>query len=443
MSPETIGASLEIGQRRVGAGHPLFVIAEIGLNHGGSPDRALALVDAAAAAGASAVKLQTLFASELVAAACPAPAHVQSDSLRDFFSTFELDEAAHRAIAQRAHRHGLAFLATPFSLRAVALLERVGVDAYKIASGDLTWDGLIERAAATGRPLVISTGMAALAEASHALGVARRGGAAQVALLHCVSAYPVPRGSENLRAIRTLASTLEVPVGLSDHGEDTFAVPMAVALGASIYERHLVLAHDDGSIDGAVSSTREELARTIQDAARAAAALGSGEKICLPAEAVERDREPPRAVRGAGAAGRPYPDRRGHRGAASGVRRSGRTAAGARRTPAAAGGPGGARVPGRRLRRPPRRTGGGVTSLNVLVTAGSRRVALVNGFRSALGQTGRRPRHRHRREPAVPGRALRRPRVSRPAVVRAGLHRRDSAHRQTRTRPARGPHDRR
>jgi len=179
-------------------------------------------------------------------------------------------------------------MATPFSVEAVSLLARLHIDAIKIASGDLTWDGLIARAAAVGVPLVISTGMASAAEAAHALKVARRAGAAQVALLHCVSAYPVPLGSENLAAIRTLGRRLRVPVGLSDHGHDTFAVPMAVALGACLYERHLVLQHGDESIDDAVSSTPEELASAIAAAARARAALGTGEKVCLPVEAANR-----------------------------------------------------------------------------------------------------------------------------------------------------------
>jgi sialic acid synthase SpsE len=107
-----------------------------------------------------------------------------------------------------------------------------------------------------------------------------------VALLHCVSAYPVPPGSENLRAIATLASAFGVPVGLSDHAADTLAVPVAVALGASVYERHLVLSADDGSVDSAVSSTPDELAAVVRTAARVAGALGSGEKRCAAAEAM-------------------------------------------------------------------------------------------------------------------------------------------------------------
>ena len=169
------------------------------------------------------------------------------------------------------------------------MLERVGVDAWKIASGDVTWERLIARCGATGKPLIISTGMSSLQEAQRALYWAVRAGAPGVALLHCVSAYPVPKGSENLRAIATLGMACRAVVGLSDHGADTFSVPLAVAMGAALYERHLVLAADDGSIDAPVSSTPGELAAVVRTAARAAAALGSGLKTCLPAEQGNRD----------------------------------------------------------------------------------------------------------------------------------------------------------
>lgn len=280
--------AISIAGRRIAEDIPPFVIAEIGINHGGSVDRAIALVDAAAAAGAHAIKLQTIFADELIAPSCPAPSHVEADSMVDFFRQFELNEAAHHAVAERASLRGLKVISTPFSESAVEMLERVGVDAYKIASGDLTWDQLILRCAATGKPLIISTGMSTLAEAHHALAVARLAGAEHVALLHCVSAYPVPKGSENLLAIRTLAAECRVPVGLSDHGEDTFALPMAVGLGASIYERHIVLPDDTDAADRAVSSTPVELAAAIRAGRRAWSALGSGRKACLAAEAANQ-----------------------------------------------------------------------------------------------------------------------------------------------------------
>lgn len=264
-----------IGRHQICRGQPLFIIAEIGLNHGGSVDLALAMVDAAADAGVSAVKLQTVIAAEL---AVPSPT-------RDFFAVFELDEAAHQRLADRARARGLAFLSTPLSERAVDMLERVGVDAYKIASGDLTWTRLIERCARTGKPIIISTGLASLDEVACAYEAARAGGAPSIGLLHCVSAYPVPEGSENLRAIATLADRFPGPVGLSDHGSDPFALPIAVTLGASIYERHFVLADGDEAVDAAVSSSAAGFADIVRTAARATVALGSGVKTCLAAEA--------------------------------------------------------------------------------------------------------------------------------------------------------------
>lgn len=276
---------LEIGGRRIGAREPLFVVAELGLNHGGSIDRALAMVDAAAASGASAVKLQTFRAEELVAAGCPAPAHVPEGSLREFFRRFELDRSAHMAIADRARSLELAFLSTPFSESAIDMLVDVGVDGLKIASGDLTFDGLIARAARTGLPLIMSTGMSTLSETAHAVAVARAHGASALGLLHCVSSYPVPQGSENLRAIQTLANRFDVPVGLSDHARGTAAVPIVVALGGSIYERHLMLKGDNG-VDAAVSSAPDEFADLVERARRVAIALGHGRRECLPAEAV-------------------------------------------------------------------------------------------------------------------------------------------------------------
>lgn len=277
-----------IGPYRVAAGAPLFVIAEIGLNHGGDVGKALALVDAAATAGASAVKLQSLRGASLVAEDCPAPAHVDAASLREFFSAFELDREAHRRVAARARERGLAFMSTPFDEDAVAMLDEIGADALKIASGDVTHLRLIARAARTCRPLVISTGMATLDEVAGALRCAREAGAGHVALLHCVSAYPTPPASANLAAITTLARAFDVPVGLSDHGTDPLAPALAVALGACLYERHVVASRSDEAIDRAVSSTPGELADSAVLAARAHVLLGSPEKTCVPAEAPNR-----------------------------------------------------------------------------------------------------------------------------------------------------------
>jgi sialic acid synthase SpsE len=276
---------LEIAGRRVGPGAPVFAIAEIGLNHGGSLDRALAMVDAAAASGASAVKLQTVDADRLVSPHSPAPAHVKVASLRDFFRTFELNWDAHKAVATRARQLGLAVMTTPFFEKAVPVLESLGFDAFKIASGDLTYDGLIAAAAGTGAPLVISTGMADLTETLRAVQLARAAGAGGVGVLHCVSSYPTPVHDENLRAIPTLAAACGVPVGLSDHGRGLPSAVAAVALGADLYERHFVLADDRDAIDLAVSSTPDDFAVIVGAMRDTRAALGDGVKSCRPSEA--------------------------------------------------------------------------------------------------------------------------------------------------------------
>jgi sialic acid synthase SpsE len=276
--------SFEIGGRRIGRSQDVFVIAEIGLNHGGILDRALAMVEAAAWAGASAVKLQTIDASQLVAPQCPAPAHVSATSMREFFRAFELDFDAHRAVVARARELGLAVLSTPFCESALTMLERLELDAYKIASGDLTYDTLIAAAARTRRPLILSTGMSDSCEVARALRVAWTAGARDVAVLHCVSAYPTPVDAQNLRAIVTLAEMTGVPTGLSDHGPGLMSAVAAVTLGACIYERHLVLDEDEAAIDRAVSSTPAELREIVAALANTKDALGDGVKKCLPAE---------------------------------------------------------------------------------------------------------------------------------------------------------------
>jgi sialic acid synthase SpsE len=279
---------MTIGDRPIGTDVPLFVVAEIGLNHGGSVDDALQLVDAAAKAGASAVKLQSLRGETLVAPSCPPPAHVACDSLQDFFRTFELDAAAHRAVATRAREHGLVFMSTPFDEAAVDMLQSIGCAAFKIASGDVTHHRLISTAAATGKPLVISTGMSELDEVAAAVRCARAAGAREVAILHCVSSYPVPAGNQNLRAIATLAAEFRVPVGLSDHGTDPLDIALAVALGACILEKHIVTGPESTSIDRSVSATPDELAILIDSAERARQALGDGRRTCGVAERPNR-----------------------------------------------------------------------------------------------------------------------------------------------------------
>lgn len=276
-------AEICVGGRPVGPGHPLFVMAEIGLNHNGDPELALALVDAAHRAGASAVKLQMFHADRLVAAAAPSPAHVTCESLRELFALYELDLEACGAVIARARAHRLGVVVTAFDEAMVDDLAAMGVDAFKIASGDITHLALIEAAARTRRPVILSTGMSDADEVVRAVDCARRAGATALAVLHCVSAYPVPGAQQNLRAVATLGALLEVPVGLSDHGMGREAAIIARTLGASVYERHLALP-GTGAIDEPVSSTPEELRDIVEAVRTCDLALGDGERRAMPAE---------------------------------------------------------------------------------------------------------------------------------------------------------------
>jgi N,N'-diacetyllegionaminate synthase len=273
----------EIAGRAIGAGAPMFVIAELGLNHGGAVQQALRLVDGASTARAHAIKLQVFEASRLVAGDAPGPSHLRDRSLRALFRDLELDLDACAAVITHARTLGLAVLATAFDEGMVAALDRLDVDAFKIASGDLTHVALIEAAARTRRPLVVSTGMSSEAEVAAAVDWAAGAGARTVALLPCVSAYSTPVEQQNLAAIRTLSQRFGLPVGLSDHGMGREAALLTHALGGTLYERHLWLPGTE-AIDQAVSSTPDELGAIVEALERAQAALGHGRREPMPAE---------------------------------------------------------------------------------------------------------------------------------------------------------------
>jgi N,N'-diacetyllegionaminate synthase len=273
----------EIAGQSIATGSPMRVIAEIGLNHNGDPELAHRLVDAAADAGVWAIKLQVFDADELLTASAPAPAHVQAASLREFFAQFELHADSCAAVLAHARDRGLATITTAFDAGAVEWLDRLGVDAFKVASGDLTHALLIECVSRTGRPVILSTGMSTDADVRNAVDWAVSAGARTLALLHCVSAYPTPDAQQNLRAVDTLARQHRLPVGLSDHGMGADAALLAYALGATLYERHLHLA-GTGAIDAPVSSTPDELADLVRRLDRAHGAMGDGRRVPQEAE---------------------------------------------------------------------------------------------------------------------------------------------------------------
>jgi N,N'-diacetyllegionaminate synthase len=275
-SPRIAGTSIAPGQ-------PMRVVAEIGLNHDGDAGIAHRLIEACADAGAWGVKLQVFDASELLTEDAPPPAHVHAASLRAFFARYQLHADAYDALVRHARDRGLAMIATAFDVPSLELLQRIGVDAFKIASGDLTHVLLIEQVARSGRPVILSTGMSTEADVNAAIGWARTAGAETLALLHCVSAYPTPDDQQNLAAVGELARRFAVPVGLSDHGMGADAALLAFAQGATLYERHVYLPGTD-AIDAPVSSTPDELADLVRRLARAAMAMGEGTRLPQAAE---------------------------------------------------------------------------------------------------------------------------------------------------------------
>lgn len=270
-----------IGGRAIGRDQRPYVIAEMSGNHNQSLERALTIVDAAAAAGADAVKLQTYTAATMTLDS-RAPGFVIDDpgSLWTGRQLYELyDEARtpwewHAPIFERAAARGLQVFSTPFDETAVDFLESLGVPAYKIASFECTDLPLIRKVAATGKPMIISTGMASLAEIDETVRAARAAGCRELVLLKCTSTYPATPENTNLRTIPVLREAFGCEVGLSDHTMGCGAAIAAVALGATVVEKHFTLARADGGVDSAFSLEPAELALLRTETERAWQALG-------------------------------------------------------------------------------------------------------------------------------------------------------------------------
>ena len=289
--PVTAGPGFELGGRRIAQHAAPVVVAEIGVNHDGCPLRALALVAAAADAGADAVKLQVFDPARLVTADAATAGYQRSrgqgSRQRAMLERLVLPPAALRDAVDAARARGLAVLATPFDEDAADLVVDLGVDAIKIGSGDLTHGRLLTHVAAFGRPLICSTGMAGLNEVLEAVAtITAAAPATPLALLHCVSAYPAPPEAANLRAIPAMHAATGLPVGWSDHVPGPETAMAAAALGAPLFERHLTLDRTAEGPDHAASDEPAELAAYIRGVRRVQAALG--EPLKAPA-AVESD----------------------------------------------------------------------------------------------------------------------------------------------------------
>jgi N-acetylneuraminate synthase len=280
---------IAIAGRRIGAAYEPFVICELSGNHNGSLDRALSMIDAAADTGCDAIKIQT-YTADTITLDVDRPEFRIQGGLWDGRSLYELYQEAqtpyewHAALFERARRRGVILFSSPFDESAVDLLAELGAPAYKIASFEAVDLPLIRHAAAKGKPLIISTGMANLAEIEAAKAAALAAGAPGVVLLHCVSSYPAALEDANVRTVADMGARFGCPVGLSDHTPGTAASVAAVALGASVIEKHFTLARADGGPDAAFSLEPAEFRALALDCKAAWRALGRAHYEVVGAE---------------------------------------------------------------------------------------------------------------------------------------------------------------
>jgi N-acetylneuraminate synthase len=270
---------ITIDGRAIGSAHPPYVIAEVSANHNGNLDAALALIDVAAEQGASAVKIQTYRAGTITLKS-NRPEFQITEGLWAGRSLYDLYEQAHTpwdwhpALFAHARARGITMFSSPFDSTAIDLLEDLGAPAYKIASFEAVDLPLIRYAASTGKPMIISTGMADDVEIAEAVQAARDGGCRQLALLHCVSGYPAPAADYNLRTLSDMMTRFGCVTGLSDHTLDSTTAIAAIALGASIVEKHITLDRNGGGPDDSFSLEPGDLGALVTATRTAWDALG-------------------------------------------------------------------------------------------------------------------------------------------------------------------------
>ena len=294
MTASTGAPFIEIAGRRIGPGCPTYIVAEMSANHNHKFENAVRVIEAAKAAGADAVKLQTYTADTITLNSRDKIFQVPDGTLWTGKTLYELYEEAHTPwdwqprLKEIANSLGLACFSSPFDFTAVDFLEKMDVPAYKVASFEMLDLPLVEYMARTGKPMIMSTGMATLPEIAEAVDAARAAGAHQLALLKCTSAYPAPPEEMNLAAIPFLAETFGAVVGLSDHTLTNESALASVALGASILEKHFTLRRADGGPDGAFSLEPHEFKSLVDGVRVVEKALGERRFAPSPKEAGNR-----------------------------------------------------------------------------------------------------------------------------------------------------------
>jgi pseudaminic acid synthase len=285
---------VEIAGRRIGAGRPCYVVAEMSANHGRDLDRAIRVVQAARDAGADALKVQTYTPDTITLDADNEHFRIQGGGigvgrlLHDLYGEAYMPWDWHVPLQQAARDLGIDFFSTPFDDTAVDFLEGLKVPAYKVASFELVDLPLLRRIAATGKPLIMSTGMATAEEISEALDTVGAAARERAILLKCTSAYPAPVEEMNLRTIPDMAQRFGLPVGLSDHSLTETAAVAGVALGACMLEKHLTLSRADPGPDSAFSLEPQEFASMVRAVRMAERALGQVSYGASPGETETR-----------------------------------------------------------------------------------------------------------------------------------------------------------
>jgi len=287
--PPDLAPQVSLGPRVVGPGHPVFIIAEAGVNHNGDMELARRLVDAAAAAGADAVKFQTFKAEKVVSPAAPQADYQKAntgieESQLAMIRRLELDPDQTAELRDHCIAAGIEFLSTPFDEESAESLFNLGVPAFKVGSGELTNHRFLRCLAGKGLPLLVSTGMASMDETRAAVAAIAEAGGRKLCLLHCVSAYPAPPGDSNLRAMEALRRAFGVPVGWSDHTLGLHVTLAAVALGANVVEKHFTLDRNLPGPDHGASLEPHQLAELVRQVREVESALGDGVKRCMPSE---------------------------------------------------------------------------------------------------------------------------------------------------------------
>lgn len=270
---------IRVGDRQIGQDNPPYIICELSGNHNGSLDRALSMIDAAAATGCDAIKLQT-YTADTITIDCDLPDFRISGGLWDGRNLYELYKEAHtpfewhEPLFTRARERGVQIFSTPFDESSADLLEQLDCPIYKIASFEIVDLPLIAYVARKGRPMIMSTGLAGLGDIERAVHTARSNGCEDLILLHCISSYPAPTDQANIRTIPHLADAFGVYCGLSDHTHGTATSVAAIALGAVVIEKHFTLARADGGPDSAFSLEPAEFRALAEDCRNAWLSLG-------------------------------------------------------------------------------------------------------------------------------------------------------------------------